>query len=34
MSTSPRVGFNPLPWFYTTQGFNRNRSAAPPIDVI
>ena len=32
MISAPRVGFNPLPWFYI-DGIS-NRAAAPPIDVI
>jgi inosose dehydratase len=32
MSISPRVAFNPLPWFFTPQGFNR--AAAPPLEEI
>ncbi|MDQ6675324.1 MAG: sugar phosphate isomerase/epimerase [Chloroflexota bacterium] len=32
MSTSPHVGFNPLPWFFIGDGFNR--AAAPPIEEI
>ncbi len=32
MSVSPRVGFNPLTWFFVDERFNR--AAAPPIEVI
>ncbi len=32
MSRFQRVGFNPLPWFFTSAGFDR--SAAPPLADI
>jgi len=31
MSRIPRVGFNPLPWFLTGDGYDRSGTGAPSL---